>query len=326
MYCTLCQAAAAIPSLQRYQRTVGSIYGYFSNSSSRQARLEEMHVILDTDDVKLKSCRPLAELRVPEQGIPAKVPFLRKCSACCNLNDQGAMQIGDEGGPKFQEFLANIAENNGETYFKGEKIKVTRAMRQAVDGVRQRFLDTLIQNIEDRFPDIGLFSAFRIFDPRCLPWDNMQFGRDELRTILDHLCPVGREPIVDTDTCSTEWSPFKELVHANYSNNSFQELVKIMAAQHAGFLPETTKLLAAISVIPMSTVPCGRGFSIQNRIKTKGRARIKAEHIDVLMRICIEGPPIEQFDFYKALEKFRVEKYRRIYQGPCKERCPCRQR
>ncbi|KAJ4935217.1 hypothetical protein JOQ06_016753, partial [Pogonophryne albipinna] len=42
-------------------------------------------------------------------------------------------------------------------------------------------------------------------------------------TILDHLCPAGREPIVDTDTYSAEWSPFKELVHANYSNNSFQE-------------------------------------------------------------------------------------------------------
>ncbi|KAK5921353.1 hypothetical protein CgunFtcFv8_025067 [Champsocephalus gunnari] len=89
-----------------------------------------------------------------------------------------------------------------------------------------------------------------------------------------------REPIVDTDTCSAEWSPFKELVHANYSKNSFQELVKIMATQHAGFLSETTKLLAAISVIPTSTVPCGRGFSIQNRIKTKGRARIKAENLD----------------------------------------------
>ncbi|KAJ4946071.1 hypothetical protein JOQ06_023746, partial [Pogonophryne albipinna] len=118
------------------------------------------------------------------------------------INALRAMQIGDEGGPKFQEFLANIAENHGETYFKGEKIKATRAIRQAVDG----------------------------------------------------------------------------------------DLVKVMA-KHAGFLPETTKLLAAISVIPMSTVPCGRGFSVQNRIKTKGRA--KAENLDVLMRICIEGPPIE---------------------------------
>ncbi|KAF3841167.1 hypothetical protein F7725_007029, partial [Dissostichus mawsoni] len=335
------QAAAAIPSLQRYQRTVGSIYGYFSNSS-RQARLKEMHVILDTDDVKLKSIHAVRWLSFGEANVAlhrtmrtvaevfqqdaelmhdtmaetlAKAmltyEFIAINSLLCDIlgtiaclskafqlkslsfanvqpavtstiNALRAMQIGDEGGPKFQEFLANIAENNGETYFKGEKIKATRAMRQAVDGVRQRFLDP-IQNIEDRFPDIGLFSAFRIFDPRCLPRDNTErarFGRDELRTILDHLCPAGREPIVDTDTCSTEWPPFKELLHANYSKNSFQELVKIMATQHAGFLPETTKLLAAISVIPMSTVPCERGFSVQNRIKTKGRARLKAENLD----------------------------------------------
>ncbi|KAI9516463.1 hypothetical protein NQZ68_015964 [Dissostichus eleginoides] len=31
------------------------------------------------------------------------------------INVLRALQIGDEGGPKFQEFLANIAENNGET-------------------------------------------------------------------------------------------------------------------------------------------------------------------------------------------------------------------
>ncbi|KAK1890763.1 Zinc finger protein 862 [Dissostichus eleginoides] len=227
------QAAAAIPSLQHYQRTVGSIYGYFSNSSSLQARLKEMHVILDTDDVKLKSIHAVRWLSFGEAhvalhrtmhavaevfqqdaelmhdtmaetlakamltyefiGINSLLCDILGTIACLSkafqlkplystINALRAMQIGEEGGPKFQEFLANIAENNGETYFKGEKIKATRVMRQAVDGVRQRFLDTLIQNIEDRFPDIGLFSAFRIFDPRCLPQDNTEharFGRDE---------------------------------------------------------------------------------------------------------------------------------------------------
>ncbi|KAI8516212.1 hypothetical protein Bbelb_047930 [Branchiostoma belcheri] len=34
---------------KRYQRLVGSIYGYFANSTSRQARLKEMTDILETD-------------------------------------------------------------------------------------------------------------------------------------------------------------------------------------------------------------------------------------------------------------------------------------
>ncbi|KAJ4931612.1 hypothetical protein JOQ06_010056 [Pogonophryne albipinna] len=238
-----------------------------------------MHVIRDTDDVKLKSIHAVHWLSFGEANVArhrtmravaevfqqdaelmhdtmaetlAKAMLTYEFIAInigqhvtSTITALRAMQIGDEGGPKFQEFLANIAENNSETYFKGEKIKATR---QAVDG------------------------------------------RD------------GNLSLTQTPAAQSGHL-FKELVHANYSKNSFQELVKIMATQHAGFLPETTKLLAAISVIPMSTVPCGRGFSVQNRIKTKGRARIKAENLDVLMRICIEGPPIEQSDFYRALEK-----------------------
>ncbi|KAI8494017.1 hypothetical protein Bbelb_283640 [Branchiostoma belcheri] len=37
------------PNTQRYQRLVGSIYGYFANSTSRQARLKEMTDIQETD-------------------------------------------------------------------------------------------------------------------------------------------------------------------------------------------------------------------------------------------------------------------------------------
>ncbi|KAI4805718.1 hypothetical protein KUCAC02_010317 [Chaenocephalus aceratus] len=178
MYCTLCvrekkhnvftagtsnfrQAAVAIPSLQRYQRTVGSIYGYFSNSSSRQARLKEMHVILDTDDV--------------QPAVTSTINALPSWITC--------------------------AQRDG----------------------------------------------------------NLSFTRT---------------PAAQSGHLLRSWSM------QTTAKIVFQELVKIMATQHAGFLSETTKLLAAISVIPMRTVPCGRGFSIQNRIKTKGRARIKAENLD----------------------------------------------
>ncbi|KAF3833186.1 hypothetical protein F7725_026851 [Dissostichus mawsoni] len=249
------KAAAAIPSLQRYQRTVGSIYGYFSNSSSLQAGLKEMHVILDTDDVKLKSIHAVRWLSFGE----AHVALHRTMHAVAEVFKQDAELMHD-----------TMAETLAKAMLTYEFI-----------GINSLLCDIL--------GTIAITLNMRDLDAM---------------SILDHLCPAGWEPIVDTDTCSTEWPPFKEQVHANYSKYSFQELVKITATQHAGFLPETTMLLAAISVIPMSTVPCECGFSVQNRIKTKGRARIKAENRDVLMRICIEGPPIEQFDFYRALEKF----------------------
>ena len=45
-----------------------------------------------------------------------------------------------------------------------------------------------------------------------------------------------------------------------------------------------------------------RGFSAQNQIKNALRNRPKAERLDVLMTIDIEGPPSKDFDFSTALD------------------------
>ncbi|CAH1233376.1 Hypp708 [Branchiostoma lanceolatum] len=126
-----------------------SVYGYFANSNSRQARLKEMHAILDTDDVKLKC------IHTPTGK-----------STMDTLRD---MQGEEEGGTKFQEFRYSLVVNNGNTYFKGEKIRSTRQMRLAVDGMRQHLVNNLIDNMNYRLPDIGLFKAFRILDRKSLP-------------------------------------------------------------------------------------------------------------------------------------------------------------
>ncbi|CAH1242559.1 ZNF862 [Branchiostoma lanceolatum] len=145
-------------------------------------------------------------------------------------------------------------------------------------------------------------SAFKIFDPSNLPANRVaraQYGREELDTVLDHFCPAGRQPLVNRDGCRNEWMPFKELVRANYPNATFRSLVIHIKTQHAAYLSETAKLLQAVALVPVTTVPYGRGFSVQNRIKTKARARIKAATLDVLMRINIEGPPIAEGELGK---------------------------
>ncbi|XP_078576404.1 zinc finger protein 862-like [Branchiostoma floridae x Branchiostoma japonicum] len=397
------QASKNFPSLQRYQRLVGSIYGYFSNSASRQARLKEMTDILETDHVKLKSIHavrwlsyneanlalnrtlPAVKETLKEDGenlhdataeglaksimcydflaynhlmcdILGAIALLSKtlqqdglsfasikvcCTTCIELpfkhgfqniwlnpnpevdtaiNTLRTMQLGN-GDVKFAEFLADITvhDDSSDTFFKGEKIQATPQMRQAVERARNEYINELIDNIESRFPETGILSACKIFEPRHLPEDNVEraaYGREELTTILDHFCPAGREPLVNRDACRREWTPFKELVRANYANVSFKSLVKQIKFNHAAFLPEIAKLLQAVAVVPVTTVPCERGFSVQNRIKTKARARIKATTLDTLMRINIEGPPISEFAFDRALDKWRTAKPRRIFQGP----------
>eukprot|EP00058_Branchiostoma_floridae_P001851 XP_002587339.1 hypothetical protein BRAFLDRAFT_100537 [Branchiostoma floridae] len=92
----------------------------------------------------------------------------------------------------------------------------------------------------------------------------------------------------------------------NYRDTILPDLVNMVSSRHADYLPETTKLLDIVSVIPMSTVPYERGFSVENRIITNGRARLRGENLNMLMRIGIDVPEIGQFEFYRTLEMFRA--------------------
>jgi hypothetical protein len=76
--------------------------------------------------------------------------------------------------------------------------------------------------------------------------------------------------------------------------------------------PAFITLPSACFIVPVSTAQCERGFSTQNRIKCKTRNRLKTKHLDILVRISEEGPPIDDFSFSNAVAKFLKMKQRRI--------------
>lgn len=49
-------------------------------------------------------------------------------------------------------------------------------------------------------------------------------------------------------------------------------------------------------IIPASSADCERGFSVQNRIKNKGRAALLVASLANLMLISIEGPAVQYMD------------------------------
>ena len=55
---------------------------------------------------------------------------------------------------------------------------------------------------------------------------------------------------------------------------------------------EVSTMLAIAITLPASTAGCERGFSTQNRLKTKLRNRLLEGKLDILMRLSIEGPSV----------------------------------
>ena len=54
--------------------------------------------------------------------------------------------------------------------------------------------------------------------------------------------------------------------------------------------PEFATLANIALAIPVSSVPCERGFSLQNHIKTSQRSRLTGRNVDNLMLLSMEGP------------------------------------
>lgn len=67
--------------------------------------------------------------------------------------------------------------------------------------------------------------------------------------------------------------------------------------------PEWATLANLTCVIHVSSVPVGRGFSLQNRIKTALRSRLQ-EKVNRLMRISSWRKTLDTFDFKSAAERF----------------------
>ena len=77
----------------------------------------------------------------------------------------------------------------------------------------------------------------------------------------------------------------------------------MLLRNYSDMYPQMALLISIALIVPVSSAPCERGFSTTNRIKTKLHNRLQTSTIDTLL---IEGPPISQFDFSRAFDKYIV--------------------
>ena len=166
-----------------------------------------------------------------------------------------------------------------------------------------------------RFPVdyTNVVNAFRILSLCNVRFQNENlstYGNKRLETLLSHYGSAKKTQgskdvpaVVDAEKCRIEWNFVKELVvREHYPAGHVAELWKMLATHHSYEVQNSIKLCQVALVLPTNKDGCDRGFSAQNRIKNALRNRLKAERLDVLMTIDIEGPPSKDFDFSTALD------------------------
>lgn len=86
----------------------------------------------------------------------------------------------------------------------------------------------------------------------------------------------------------------------NYPMMKMCPLWELLHSKYKEMFPNLFTVVSVALAIPVISVDCEWGFSTQNRIKWAYRSTIASGHLVVLMQISIQGPPIEEFDFWES--------------------------
>ena len=205
-------------------------------------------------------------------------------------------------GAQLAEFLNLIDERKLEDdgrvdiHYRDVTIKVTAAGHRAFFQTKQRFIEEVVDNIDDRFPaaSMTVLDALGILNPKRCPANPAIYGNQELQVLLDH---YGKErngrngPVpagIDEQETRFEWGQLRHLMALNYKHLSLQEMSKLLITEHQDLYPNFARLAAVALVIPVTNAE--KAFSIQNEQKTKLQNRLNNTTIEHLTRIEANGP------------------------------------
>lgn len=95
------------------------------------------------------------------------------------------------------------------------------------------------------------------------------------------------------------------------SSLSLTEACRFIIKMYSDIYPDFATLATIMLVSPLTSVPCERGFSVHNNLKTKLRNRLGHETVTKIMRIQQEGPELERFNPDRSVDIFCEMKTRK---------------
>uniref|UniRef100_H3A8Q0 Zinc finger protein 385C n=1 Tax=Latimeria chalumnae TaxID=7897 RepID=H3A8Q0_LATCH len=164
-------------------------------------------------------------------------------------------------------------------------------------------------NLQDRFPNsvldvINCFST--IFNPKVYPQsldDVGHYGNDELNFLLHCYSHV-----IISERAMNDFPLFKRIVFS-LNQLSFRDLcVKLVytnSEMHELF-PDFATLAAIALTLPVGSVLYEKISRAKERMKWSQRGFVKQEGLSNVVKIAVDGPTINEFDFLAAVEHFET--------------------
>ena len=197
-------------------------------------------------------------------------------------------------------------------------IQTTEAQKlNFVKQVQEKYIDALVTQLHNRLPDIRELEVFSILDPCKLPKKSdphfQQYGNRQLDESSAYY-GTSDNTDVSRELLQSEWVALKPLLPHNYGHKKHMEFLVTLSTDTtlSTVFPNFSKLSAIARILPVRTAHCERCFSTMKRIKTAARNRMETETLNRLMRVSIEGPALNDFDFDRAADQWESLRKRRI--------------
>ena len=182
-------------------------------------------------------------------------------------------------------YLKKLNDDLKSGFFKNEH-KVTKPVFN-LKTITEEFVDNLIENIENRFPENDLLYAFSVLSMRTLSFlsseEQENYGNEEIDVLCKHYgepktlewtengAPEENLSSAKIDPEKTrEWAEVKQTVLAmKYPRDKMKDLWTLIVGNHKDQFPNISLLAQLAMTSAVHTAGCERGFSVQNKILTK---------------------------------------------------------
>ena len=217
-----------------------------------------------------------------------------------------------EGFGESENNEVDSQETGNESMAREVHLQYFTQQQQMIPRVMDKYINAVVTNLESRFEQKDLISAMDCIVPSKIVKQKSisSYGVEDIKLLSEHF---SQQLDINSEKCVSEFQHYKRLVKGSYSDKSMLEMTDVIAEKYSDEMPNLLLVLQSCLVIPMSTAKCERGFSTQNRIKTKLRTRLNNQSLVDLMRISEDGPALKDFKFERALIKWKTAKVRNLY-------------
>ena len=166
---------------------------------------------------------------------------------------------------------------------------------------RENVLESIITYAKQRFGFLEsnpILKAAQVLDPVNWPDFDVQpadYGVEEIDVLSKHFNSFLSRYDFDAAQAQDEWTDLKVFAVRRVPTKDFNVLWARLHMQHSERFPNICMLGGVVQCLPMNTACCERAFSHMKQIKSDWRSRLGPSTLSMLLRICLEGKNLDQY-------------------------------